>query len=259
MKRSYASAFGAARTRPYKRRRKGGRYTGKYQAQYKAALARKANSRTGGFIGIELKFYDSFVTTTALTAPTDAAGGEFDESATICMTTIPNGAGESQRVGRQVTMKSLAIRGIISETFQINQTAGDITPTIMLAVIMDTQTNGATIVSENVFENPSANGLLACSVFRKIENARRYKTLATKTFKMPEIGAMAYDGTNIEQGGTMIPFAFYIDMKNTKINYSGTTETIVNTVDNSIHMIAYCTSTLYAPSIQYASRLRYVG
>ena len=46
------------------------------------AALRRRNVRTAGFLGIERKFYDTALTATALTASTDASGGEVDPSAT---------------------------------------------------------------------------------------------------------------------------------------------------------------------------------
>jgi len=67
-----------------------------------------------GFLSIERKFYDNGLTATALTAPTDATGGEFDPSATMMMTTPAQGDGPSNRDGKEIAMLYLQINGTIA-------------------------------------------------------------------------------------------------------------------------------------------------
>ncbi len=219
---------------------------------------RRRNPRIGGFLGIELKFYDSSLAASAITAPADATGGEHDPSATVLFNTVVQGDGESQRDGRQIVMKSLGIRGHIGVAAQTNQTATDVSPTIFIAVVLDTQTNGATISSENVYTNKAESGSHAASPFRNLQFTKRFRILKSKllTLKQP---TLVWDGTNVEQGGFNTPFTMFVDLGNMAVNYSGTTETVANITDNSLHLIAYTSSTAVAPTMNYNARLRFVG
>ncbi len=213
--------------------------------------------RTGGFTGIERKFYDTSLVNAALTAPTGAAGGEHDQSATICLNTITQGDGESQRDGRKCTVQSTFVKGVVTVAAQTNITTLDSAAKIYIALVLDTQTNGAQLNSEDVFKNDSGNALLAGSPMRNMQFTQRFRILDTAEFVMQDPNA-SYDGTNMESQGLVVPFQLSSNMTFSS-QYSGTTEDIANITDNSMHIIAYCTSTQLAPSISYNGRVRFVG
>jgi len=56
-------------------------------------------------------------------------------------------------------------------------------------------------------------------------------------------------------------FKWFIPLNGMKVKFNGgTTESVANVIDNSIHVIAYASNiTGVAPTISYASRLRFVG
>ncbi len=217
-----------------------------------------ANPRIGGFLGIELKFYDSKLTAGTLNATSDGSGGEQDPSATVLFNTVVQGDGESNRDGRQIVMKSLSIRGTISVAAQTNQTVPEQSPVIFMALILDTQTNGATVASEDVYVNKAGNSTQAASPFRNLQNIKRFRVLKSKRFGM-QMPRITWDGTNIEQAGYIKPFEMYVDLKNMGVNYSGTTETVANITDNSLHLVAWTSHTDNVPTMNYNARLRFVG
>ncbi len=216
------------------------------------------NARTGGFLGQELKFYDTSLAGSAITAPTGATGGEHDPSATILLNTVVQGDGEQQRDGRKIVMKSLYVNGNVVMVPQANQTATDAASVIYIAVVLDTQTNGATIASEDVFTNVSADALLAPMMMRNLQQSSRFRILGSKRFTMQNPN-LSWDGTNLEQQGLNRPWSFFINLKNMSVLYKGTTETVANIVDNSLHIVAFTNSTALTPLLYYNSRLRFVG
>ncbi len=215
------------------------------------------NLRTGGFLGVELKFYDNKLVDSALTAPTDASGGEQDPSATVMLNTVVQGDGESNRDGRQIMMKSISLNGVIEVPVQVNQTAGDVACVVFLALVMDKQTNGATINSEDVYTNKGANAAVAASPYRNLQQSQRFRVLRTLQITLPQ-PRLVWDGTNVEQSGFTIPWRMDAPL-NISTLFKGTTETVANIVDNSLHLIGYCSDTGLAPQISYNSRLRFVG
>ncbi len=217
-----------------------------------------SNARIGGFLGIENKFYDQKLTASALTAPGDATGGEHDPSATILLNTVVQGDGESNRDGRNITMNSIHLNGTIQINDQINQTAQPTAGTVFIALVLDMQTNGATISSENVYKNKSASGALAASPFRNLQFIKRFKVLKTKQIKLPPMES-TYDGTNIELAGYNVPWKMNVQLNGLKTNFTSTTEDVANIVDNSLHIIAWTSNTDQAPLIYYNSRLRFFG
>ncbi len=231
-------------------------------AYYRSRLAPMAsNISTRGFMGIELKFLDTANTGFALLAPTDAAGGEVQPGvgATGSISAMAQGDGEQQRDGRKCTLKSVYVSGRVDCSAQANQTAGDNAAQCFIALVLDTQTNAATVASENVFANQSAAGTLAANPMRNLEFSSRFRILATDilTFDQPQ---MVWDGTNVEQAGLSKSFKFFKKLNIPVVhNTTGTTANVSTITDNSLHIIAYTSSTSLAPNIRYNARVRFVG
>ena len=220
-----------------------------------------SNPRTGGFLGQELKFYDTSLVAAALTAPADASGGEHDPSATIVLNSVVQGDGEQQRDGRRITMKSLYIFGFVNVPVQTGQSAADSGALIYIAIVLDTQTNGATITSKNVYTNKSANATLAANPMRNLQFSTRFKVLAKKTMAIGNMNMTNDTGATggVIQSGSQRAFKFWVPLRNLKVLYTGTTETVANIADNSLHLIAYTSGTALAPTITYNARLRFMG
>ncbi len=213
--------------------------------------------RTGGFTGIEKKFYDTHLSSTALTAPTAAAGGEVNPSSSICLNSVTQGDGEEQRDGRKSTFNSCYVNGQITVPPQANITATDGGALVYVALILDTQTNGALLNSEDVFKNESGDANLAASPMRNMQFTQRFRILDkwTGIIQNPNL---SYDGTNMESQGLVMPFTLSSNLTFNTL-FSGTTEDIANITDNSISMVAFCSNTSLAPSIAYNARVRFVG
>ncbi len=224
------------------------------------AKRRRRNQRTAGFLGIELKFYDTSLVGAPILAPTDSAGGELDPSATIVFNTVTQGDGEQQRDGRKINMRSLGLKGIIRVAPQNDQTTVDQTTTVFLALVHDSQTNGATIASENVYTNKGASANTQTSPFRNLQFSKRFNVLKTLTIDLPQPTAIGTGlDDNIEQGGYTVSWNMFVDLKNMPVTYSSTSESIVNITDNSLHLIGFCTHVGTVPLLDYNARLRFVG
>ncbi len=222
--------------------------------------SRTMNRRVGGFLGIETKFYDTKLISSVINAPSDASAGEQNPSATICLNSVTQGDGESQRDGRKITMKSIFIEGHVAVSAQASQSTADAASTIFIALVMDTQTNGALFNSEDVFTNPSASATCAGGPFRNLQFSKRFRVLATRKFVMYPMTMTNDTGATggVIQGGLIKKFRFYKNLA-TQVIYNGTTETIANITDNSLSLIAYTNSTGLAPQLFYNARLRFVG
>lgn len=224
-------------------------------------VARARRGRVYSDAGIETKFYDTSLVLSALTAPTDASGGEKNPSATICLNSVVQGDGESNRDGRQITMKSIQIKGSVVTASQSTQSTADSAASCFIALVLDTQTNGALLNSEDVFTNPSANAAGATTLFRDLQFAKRFKVLATRQFTLGNPGIANDTGATggLVQNGLRKDFQMFVPLNNIRTLYSGTTETIANITDNSLNIIAFCSTTTQAPALTYNARLRFVG
>jgi len=127
--------------------------------------------RTGGGSG-ELKFLD----TARTTAPIQAAGA-VDTNLVV----IPTGAGESDRIGRKVTVKSIYMRHTIS--LAANSTGVD---KVRCIVVNDQQANGAVFAVTDVLDTADRDS------HYNLANQMRFKILADMNFTMNTQG---YNGT----------------------------------------------------------------
>ncbi len=219
---------------------------------------RGMNRRTGGFLGIETKFYDQSLVGHAILAPTGSTGGLANPSATISLNTVIQGDGESNRDGRKINMKSLEINGIVQVAAQAAATSADIATYVYVAVVHDRQCNGAILVSQNVYANPSGNAALAAGPFRNLQFQSRFRVLKYKRIKLP-MQQTAGISSSMEIAGFQVPFHFKVNLKGMPVIYSNTTEAIANTTDNSLSIVTFCSNTNVAPALSYNSRLLFVG
>lgn len=216
------------------------------------AGGRRSNVRTGGFLGIETKFFDvesvddAFSTTWAPMEP-----------ATTNLTAVMQGDGESNRDGRKYAIKSIHIRGWVGVPAIEAQTAPISDQVCRIALVWDTQTNGAQLTATSVFDGGLTEDLHA---FRNLQFTKRFKVLWDKTFKVP-VGT-----ANMAQGGIdlfahaliRIPFKFNKTFKTPiSVTMSGTSADIANVTDNSIHMIGVGTHS--TTDLTYQCRIRFVG
>lgn len=243
-----------------KRKRTGESFTSskrRYSSSAKRRKRRSRNYRTGGYLGIENKFLDTSLTSKTLVAATDATGLLADPTTLNCLNVMAQGDTPSGRDGKKVNMKRIDIRGIIQVGNQANQTVTDIAGAVTLALVLDTQTNGAQFASNLVFTNPSASVTTNVNLFRNLEYVDRFKVLKTKTIRLPQ-PTIVYDGTNIEQGGYHLPFKMGCNLNNLQVLYKDTAGTVADIVDNSLHLVAYCTNGTL-PVLNYNARLRFIG
>ncbi len=246
---------------PLTYRRKSRQRTGIRRASTYSGRAGRGylNMRTAGLLGVELKFYDTFLANAVLLEVTDSTGGEHNPSATIALNTVTQGDGASSRDGRKIVMKNISLQVVISCTKIINLTVLSTQPEIFVALVLDTQTNGVLLDSEDVFTNKGAVNKLQVHPFNNMTNVPRFRILKRRTIQMDNPQAV-YDGTNIETSGIRNSFNWYVDLKNLVVNYNaGVTESIANIVDNSLSIIAWTSSNSLVPLISYNCRLRYVG
>lgn len=220
---------------------------------------RSRNARTAGFLGIEKKFYDTSLVAATLTDTGAMTGMEHNPTATVCLNSVVQGDGESNRDGRKMVMKYLSVHGTIFVSSYTNQTVAVGNVSVMIAIVLDQQTNGALLNSENVFANPSGSACTVSVPFRNLQYIQRFKVLKMLRFDMHN-PQNVYDGTNIEASSAQRNFHINIPLNDISVNFSGTTETIANIVDNSISVIANASNaTTQVVNLTYNSRLRFVG
>lgn len=221
----------------------------------------RRNTRTGGFLGIELKFLDCAWNAVTINSSSDGAGGELQPSSgcTDAISVPQQGDGESQRDGRKYAIKSVWVSGTIDTTPKEDQ--GDMLETAgtFFALVLDTQANGSTVNSEDVYLNPSSGTLaMLPQPLRNLQNSKRFRILATKY--VPPGGVVAgTDGTNTNSLNVQNAMCVSLNWKGEIIcDSTGTTADVASAADNAIHLICY-SGGLYSKKFTGKSRVRFVG
>ena len=228
---------------PTKRSRSVSKYN---RSVSKLAAARMvANAATAGFLGIEKKFYDTKLGDTAILANTDLTNGEYDPSATSMISTPTQGDGEQQRDGKRIVIDSLIIKGHVVRP--ANETISDPheAQKVFVAVVLDTQTNAAQMQSEDCFKSLAAEARMNCEPLKNLLSGSRFRILKSQVF---DVTPNTLTGT-ISTGpyahyGVQREIDWYIPFKGgLPVNFNaGTTASVANVVDNSIHVIAFSTA-----------------
>lgn len=220
-----------------------------------------ARARAGRF-SAELKFLDCAFNAVAINNSTDGASGEIQPSSgcTGALSVPAQGDGESQRDGRKYTITSIWVSGMIEQAGDTAQTSINESQGYWFALVLDTQANGATIVSENVFINPSTNGnAILPQPLRNLQNSKRYRVLA-KTYIPPAGLTTGQDAAtpSFAVGGQYAP-TMSIGWKGKIIcDSTGTTADVSSASDNAIHLIGYRGSN-YTATLVGKSRVRFYG
>lgn len=230
-----------------------------FQGAKMAANRQLANAVTAGFLGIEKKFLDTAKTESAITVAAALTGGEYDPSTgcTGCLSCPAQGDTEQSRDGKRVVIDSLILKGFINNNATATS-AVEIATKVFLAVVLDTQSNGAQLNSEDVFKNLSAADILNCNPTKNLLFGSRFRILKSQVYDVTPPGAFAASAT-YAANGIRRDFDWYIPFKGgLPVNLNaGTTADVANVIDNSIHVVAF--STLAGASIGYNARIRFQG
>lgn len=191
------------------------------QKQARAAITRakrsyKAKTRMTFPSPSEKKYFD-----TALSFNLDATG-EVPASGQLCL--IPQGTGESQRVGRKVTVTSIYINGAIGFAPGAGAISSDIAT---IYVVLDTQCNGAAAAVTDVL-----TGTNVVTAMVNMDNSARFRIL--KKFVIP---MQSTAGVTTAYGQQYLPINWY-SRCNIPLDYSADTGAIGEIRSNNIFLVA---------------------
>lgn len=225
-----------------------------------AAARMLANASTAGFLGIEKKFLDTTKTDTPVAGIVGLTGGEYDPSGgcTGCLSCPAQGDTEQSRDGKRIVVDSVILKGHV----RLNENAGAAqldSLKVFVAVILDTQTNGSQLNSEDVFKNLSAQITSVVEPMKNLLFGNRFRILKSQVFDLTPSGLSTAGGTSA-WCGVQREFDWYIPFKGgLPVNLNaGTTADVANVIDNSIHVVAFATINATA-EIGYNARIRFQG
>jgi len=230
--------------------------------RYSGLKYRRRNYRSSGFIAIETKFLDTTLVQNAITANANMTGAEQDPSAgcTGCLTAPATGDGEQQKDGKQLIAKYLEIAlkcGFASGEAVVNPLNAQ---QVLIAVVLDKQTNGAQLNSEDVWKNlgNTANG--SVHALRNLLFGKRFRILKQMLIDLTPETLAASALNDFSWQGKERCYRWFIPLNNMKINFTaGTTADVANVLDNSVHIIAQTNNLAAAPYLSYNARFRFQG
>jgi len=233
---------------------------------YRALL----NPRVQGFLGLEKKFYDTArvgaaIVTTAAWAngiynPT--LGGTMGSTVVVnCMSAPSQGPGPQQRIGKSITIKNVQLKGRIE--IPAVENAASALPSrpdgnvLFLALVQDSQTNGAQCVASDIFTNlTSAYGGCVCPM-RNLINSKRFTILKSETVNYDDLCFTNPTAATSVTAARNWFFDWYLPLE-LPVNFIDETDSdIANVVDNSLHVI--CMTTGAGCYITYNARIRFLG
>lgn len=225
----------------------------------KEMINRVANSRTGGLVG-EQKYIDRFrLPTTLLAAPAATAptGGEHDPVTFECLNSMIVGSGSSERIGRKIVCKSVYVTGTVYTSVLNNINVGHTPPSVMLALVLDKQTNATHCQSEDVWTNPGASALMGTELLRNLEQSTRFQILWTKRYIFP-VQTGAGESADHDNNGTQIKFKIFKKL-NLPVLFKDSGGNVSSINDNSLHLFGFVDATATNVLLRYQSRVRFVG
>lgn len=174
-----------------------------------------------------------------------------------CLSAPALGDGPTENDGRTYKITSIHLKGeaTIGAATGVNPPPG--ATHVRIVLVMDTQTNGATLDAADVMMNAVPAPLHG---FRNLEYTRRFVVLKDKTLKLnPQImsNAVANEYSN---GTQQTHFRMNKKFKNPIVvrRTSGTTADVANIADNSLHVIACYDGNLQG-GLSFTSRMRFIG
>ncbi len=242
----YAKAPKYTAMLPYRARRRRGSKRG-YGRRRRRRVFRRGYNRTGGFYGFggrsglrpEYKFFDRDI---------DAIIPSTAVIFTDSLNRIAQGTGESARVGRKCTLRSLACK-LRARLPILTNSAAPTGDSLRIVVYLDKQCNGATAQVLDVLETADVHS------FRNLANISRFSVLYDRVYPLSRTAASGADAT-AEWAPYVIEDSFFKKFT-IPIEFSGTTGTIAEIRSNNIGIIAV--TQFGKADLDLHTRLRFSG
>lgn len=242
----------------------------------KSIVKRKRVSKTGGVMkrvkASKLSRLEKFIGVIPHTAPelkcVDISNGgaiianNLSSTATyfLCNALVA-GTNFYNRIGRQIAMKSLHVRGGVVCTNQAGNVNGE---HFRIAVVYDRQPNGANPTYSDIFTSYDLNGTVSsgsATVFDgpNVNNCERFLILADEHVTLPSTAGATAAGVSTDQQ-QKITFDRFIDLKGLPVHYKGEAGTIADIATGALFVVTLGSqaSASAACAFQWLGRLRYL-
>ncbi len=205
--------------RPFKRPRR---------TRGRIAPRQRGYVRTGGYYGRftssrpEMKFHDVTVDDGVVAASMNVQ---------TALLVIPEGNGESDRIGRKITIKKLGWRYEV--LLPTTATAADTSDVVRVMMVLDKQANGALGVNTAVLEDDDYQS------FNNLANSQRFRILMDKSYSIASKSGSGRGTTDTLSYGDAVITAQWHKNCNIPIEYdnSATTGVITTIRSNNLFVI----------------------
>lgn len=224
---------------------------------------RLANARSGGFLGLEFKFYDTYHSANIAAS---AHPADHNPAAVDCLSAMAQGDGPSERDGNRCILKKIDIVGKV----QLPPSAGESLvgtdlneSNIYMALVLDTQSNGAHPNGSDIWKNFSGSlNQFQDLCMRNLEQAGRFRVLWKKVIVLkPDTFTADYNAPLPDlwtYPGVSRHFACHLKL-DIPVQFKSSSAGIASVSDNSLHFFCGSDSQQLAPHLRYTSRVRFVG
>lgn len=222
-------------------------------------------ARTRGVYGRgEMKYFDTEHISAAITVVTTTwpAGTQAPPSNPACLTLcVPQvGAAINQRIGREIKVYKIRIKGHFTIPAQSAQSASDNATVIRYLLVQDMQTNAAAMTSAQLLADQT-NASTTIDTYQNLSNVGRFKVLKDKTiyFSNANLAGSPTAG-DLVQSGMKIPFKCTYNFKRSPVSmrFNATNGgTIADIIDNSFHFLCGTDNIALVPELAYVCRVCY--
>jgi hypothetical protein len=219
--------------------------------------------RTGGLIAGEIKQIDTSHGG-QIQAPGGSTQNGMQDPSDGHLIPITQGNAQNQRVGRAVTPISFEIQGCVTLpplTTAYANSAELVPQYVKVALVWDTQTNGAQCTSEQIYKAIRQNPTDTAAPYapREPEYMTRFQVLKQWTMVLSDEACIA-DGSNLRSNGAKQGFSFFTKKRLHQMKFIDTAGAIANVADNSLHLVAFADNddVTRLCSIEYCARTNYI-
>jgi len=219
----------------------------------------------------EMKYMDSELQTAAIAAVTTTWVATTNQDPTttmnlgsaavanpqnLCSPTV--GSALNQRIGRQIQVLKIKVRGTIQIPAQTPANGGEGASKCRIILVQDKQTNAGLMTGAQLMRDGGVAGTTINS-FQNPDNFGRFRVLKDVTYSLQDPNAFTDAVPAPAMNGRKTNFKFNVNFKKpVEVHFNATNGgTVADIVDNSFHLLCGADSIAYAPVINYYSRVCY--
>lgn len=178
----------------------------------------------------------------------------------ILLNGLAQGAGQTQRIGNKIAMKSLRVRG------QILQLATAVATYARIIIYYDKQTNGNPCAAGDLLLTTTTAPVAATSVFSELnlQNVERFLILRDYVVSLPSASYAAGVQTNVgfdpgqnPNGGSILDVDMFIKLKGLQTLYKGASAVVGDIATGGLFMVCLNYAGVAAWTFRNTERLRY--